>query len=87
MKKSILVASIALSAMMASCALWLPQLRLSGAVVIGEPQRKTNLVQISVQPKWDNPGKGNKKISSFYVEFRNPSPTPEIGRASCRERV
>lgn len=76
MKKSILVASIALSAMMASCALWLPQLRLSSAVVIGEPQRKTNLVQISVQPKWDNPGKGNKKISSFYVEFRNPSPTP-----------
>ncbi|MDD3981066.1 MAG: hypothetical protein PHT55_02555, partial [Spirochaetales bacterium] len=45
-------------------------------MVIGKPEQKTNLVQISVQPKWENPGKGNKKLSGFYVEFRNPGKTP-----------
>ena len=76
MKKLIIAFAISLCVMMTSCAVWLPQLPPDGAVVIGEPQRKTKLVQISVQPKWENPGKGNKRINGFYVEFRNLSNTP-----------
>ncbi len=74
MKKLIL--AIVIGALMTSCTFWLPQLKVSGVMEIGKPERKTNLVQISVNPKWENPGKGNKKLNGFYVEFRNPGNMP-----------
>ena len=76
MKRLTIALIIALGTMMTSCAFWLPQLKVSGVMMIGEPERKTSLVQISVQPRWENPGKGNKRITGFYVEFRNPGKTP-----------
>jgi len=76
MKRLTIVLVIVLGTMMTSCALWLPQLKASGVMVIGEPERKPDMIQISVQPRWENPGKGNKKITGFYVEFRNPGKTP-----------
>lgn len=76
MKKTIFLAVLITSFMVASCTIFLPQLRLTGVAVIGQSERKTNLVTISVWPAWDNPGKGNKKIRGFYVEFRNMTNSP-----------
>lgn len=84
MKKLILIIVVVLSAMIASCTVFLPQLRLSGVMLIGESERKANLVTISVQPGREYSGKengkgngvGNSWISGFYVEFRNPNNYP-----------
>ena len=76
MKKSILVSTLILSALIASCTVFLPQLRLSGIVLIGESERKTNFITISAQPGWENSGKGNGRITGFFVEFRNTSNEP-----------
>ena len=54
----------------------MPQLRLTGVMLLGESERKTNLVTISAQPGWDDHGKDKKRIAGFYVEFRNNSDSP-----------
>jgi hypothetical protein len=76
MKKTVPIFVIVFSAMIASCTVFLPQLRLTGVMLIGESERKTNFVAISVQPGWDNPGEGHKRITGFYVEFRNTTNDP-----------
>lgn len=84
MKRSILIIAVILSATIASCTVFLPQLRLSGVMLIGESERKTNLVTISVQPGREYSGKSNGNwngnenswITGFYVEFRNPNNYP-----------
>jgi hypothetical protein len=76
MRKTIPIIVLSLGIIVSSCAVFPPQLHLSGVVLIGQPERKASLVTISAQPSWDNPGKGYKKITGFYVEFRNPTSTP-----------
>lgn len=76
MKKTILILSVILGAILASCTIMLPQLRLTGVVLAGESERKTGFVTISVQPGEDSQGKGHKNITGFYVEFRNAGNDP-----------
>jgi hypothetical protein len=76
MKKSILILTIMLSALIASCTVFLPQLRLSGVMLVGESERKTSFITISAQPGRENSGKGHEGITGFYVEFRNTSSEP-----------
>jgi hypothetical protein len=76
LKKIIPIFVIAFSTMIASCTVLMPQLHLSGVILTGKSEQKTSLVEISVQPRWENPGKGNKKLTGFYVEFRNTTNNP-----------
>ncbi len=76
MKKSFLIIAVVLSTMIASCTVFLPQLRLTGVMLVGQSERKTGLVTISVQPGKENSGKGHEKITGFFVEFRNTSNDP-----------
>jgi len=76
--------ALAASVMIASCTVFLPQLRLTGVVLTGQSERKTDLVTISVQPGWENSGNnngngiGHGRITGFFVEFRNPTDHPVL---------
>lgn len=76
MKRHIPILALAFSAIFASCTVLMPQLRLTGVMLLGESERKTNLVTISAQPGWDDHGKDKNRIAGFYVEFRNNSDSP-----------
>ncbi len=76
MKKTFLILTLAIGMSVASCTVFLPQLRLTGVMLVGQSERKTSLVTISVQPGKENSGKGHEKITGFYAEFRNSSNDP-----------
>lgn len=61
MKKSLFIIGIAFSLMIASCTVFSLQIRPTEFKAIGESERNSGLVTISVQTAWENagPGKGN----------------------------
>ncbi|TXT51263.1 MAG: hypothetical protein FD137_85 [Spirochaetes bacterium] len=68
MKRHIPILALAFSAIFASCTVLMPQLRLTGVMLLGESERKTNLVTISAQPGWDDHGKDNNGSFSPFVQ-------------------
>jgi len=76
LKKTILIFAIVFSVMIASCTVLMPQLHIKGEILKDKSKQKTSFLEILVQPKWEKPGKGNKKLTGFYVEFQNTSNSP-----------